>query len=377
MADRTRPIVVLLQTQAENAGAQEIARLLGHSLSAKGFDIFYAFFFSRTASFNSIANVHFAYPRRPVRISEAAKMVSAMYRYLRAVKPDAVITFQHFGNILGAPIARAAGVRCVLANLNTAKDLLPRWIVAMEWLMVASGIYSKVIANSASTAAEFGKLPAPFNRRLLRIDHGFEPKISDISKTDARAALRLPNDVVLLGSVGRLHREKNQAAIIALLPHNPTWHAAFAGQGELLTELRTMGHQLSCQDRLHFVGELPPEEIGVFLKALDVFVFASRAETFGLAAVEAAQSGVPVVCHDLDVMREVLEVDGEPCARFVDVNDHVAFAAAIREVLFANAGDVGSFGLAPLLREKYSLRRMVDGYVSALINAGIHNGSVL
>jgi glycosyltransferase involved in cell wall biosynthesis len=371
MADRTRPTIVLVQTQAENAGAQEIARLLGHSLSAKGFDIYYSFFFRRTASFKMIGNVHFAYHRKPARISEAAKMASALFRHLRAVKPDAVITFQHFGNILGAPIARAAGVRCVLANLNTARDQLPRWIVATEWVMAASGIYSTVIANSANTAAEFRRL-----RRLIRIDHGFEPRVSDKSKTDARAALQLPLDVVLLGSVGRLHRQKNHAAIIALLPHNPTWHAAIAGQGELLPELRAMGHQLGCQDRLHFVGELPPEEIGAFLKALDVFVFTSQAETFGLAAVEAAQSGVPVVCHDLDVMREVLEVNGEPCARFVDVNDHVAFAAAIREALPANAGGVESFVLAPLLREKYSLRRMVDGYVRALANAGIGNGTV-
>src|SRR2546430_9530746 len=60
-------------------------------------------------------------------------------------------------------------------------------------------------------------------------------------------------------------------------------------------------------------GELSPERVAHLLRALDVFVFPSLAETFGLAVVEAAQAGIPVVSNDLPVLRETLSLGGEPC----------------------------------------------------------------
>src|SRR5205085_1262808 len=87
--------------------------------------------------------------------------------------------------------------------------------------------------------------------------------------------------------------------------------------------------------RLHLAGELSPDAVGAFLSALDVFVFPTLAETFGLAVVEAAAAGVPVVANELPVLREVLAVDGEPCALFADANDTEAFAAAVARLLSA------------------------------------------
>src|SRR5207253_2741046 len=115
--------------------------------------------------------------------------------------------------------------------------------------------------------------------------------------------------VSLLGSVARLHPSKNLAAAIRLLPDRPTWHLALAGQGPARGELAALAAELGVRDRLHFAGELSPERVGVFLKGLDVFVFPSLAESFGLAAVEAAQAGVPVVANELPVLREVMAVD--------------------------------------------------------------------
>ena len=65
------------------------------------------------------------------------------------------------------------------------------------------------------------------------------------------------------------------------------------------------------------------------IAGLNVFVFPTVAETFGLAAVEAAQAGIPVVANDIPVLREVLTVDGEPCALFADASDVEDFAAKI------------------------------------------------
>lgn len=366
-----RPRIVLLQTQAENAGAQEIARILGHGLKARGFDVHFGFFFRRTAGYDKAPGVFFGADHRPTGPISVARMASRIRRRIRDLQPDAVLTFQHYGNIIGAPLARAAGARIVLANLNSTLKALPFWVGGADWLLSATGIYACAVANSAVTEAEFRGLPPPFGSKLVRIDHGFEPKLSALSKAAAREQLSLPRDAILLGNVGRLHPQKNQQALIALLPANPDWHVALAGQGRSLEALQVRARQLGCLDRVHFVGELPPEQVGAFLKALDVFVFTSLHETFGLAAVEAANNGIPVVSHDLEVMREVLSVDGSPCARFADANDLPALQAVVREVLGDRALAATLIERGGRLREKYALDTMVDAYAALLASNGV------
>jgi hypothetical protein len=48
--------VLLIQTQAENAGAQEISRLVGAGLTARGYDVHSLFFFRKTDSFDEPPN---------------------------------------------------------------------------------------------------------------------------------------------------------------------------------------------------------------------------------------------------------------------------------------------------------------------------------
>lgn len=76
--------------------------------------------------------------------------------------------------------------------------------------------------------------------------------------------------------------------------------------------------EFGLRGRLHLVGEVSPARIYEFLAAGDACAFSSLTETFGLAAVEAAIAGLPVVARDLDVLREVLTTrDGEAAPLFV------------------------------------------------------------
>jgi glycosyltransferase involved in cell wall biosynthesis len=92
-------------------------------------------------------------------------------------------------------------------------------------------------------------------------------------------------------------------------------------------------------------------------------------ETFGLAAVEAAQAGVPVVANDIAVLREVLRVNEEPCALFVDADDTEAFALAVDRLL--NDDDLRSTLIASSrgLERRYALKTMTDRYNDLLARA--------
>jgi L-malate glycosyltransferase len=169
--------------------------------------------------------------------------------------------------------------------------------------------------------------------------------------------------------VARLHPLKQLDAALRVLPDHPGWALALAGQGPDEARLRGLAAQLGVAEQVRFVGEISPDEVANFLACLDVFVFPSSAETFGLAAVEAAHAGVPVVANDLPVLREVLAYQGEPAAILVDASDTAAFAAAIARVLDDPALGARLRRAGDGLKTRYSVDAMVDEYVRLIEQA--------
>jgi glycosyltransferase involved in cell wall biosynthesis len=360
------PRIVLVQTQAENAGAQEISRLLAADFIARGFDVRQLFFFRRTASFDANPNVEFCAGERPRGPLAFLRFLLRLYVRMREIRPDVVVTFQHYGNVIAAPVARLAGAKRVIANQVSAGATMGRSVIAADKLLGRLGAYHRIVVNSDHTAEVFAAYPRRYRQRVLRIDHGFEDKTKSIGKAEARAQFGLPPDVPLLGCAARLHPLKQLDAAIAVLASIQDAHLALAGQGQDQSRLETLARDLGVGERVRFLGELAPEKIGIFLAALDCFVFPSGAETFGLAPVEAAQAGLPVVANNLPVLRDVLCVDGEPCAIFADALDPAAFAGAVKRalddpVLAARLGAVGR-----RLKQRYPLSAMTDAYAQLI-----------
>jgi len=87
---------------------------------------------------------------------------------------------------------------------------------------------------------------------------------------------------------------------------------------------------------LDAIGVLPPTGLGAWLARRPVFVSGASFEPFGLAVLEAAQAGCPLVLSDIPTFRELW--DG--AAMFVPCGDAQGFADAIAALL----ADEGAFG---------------------------------
>lgn len=352
-----------MQTQAENAGAQEVARQLAAGFEKRGWRTRQVFFFRRTESFDADGNVFFCAKERPSSPMGVLKMMGELYREFRRESPEVVVTLQHYGNLLAAPIARLTGAPIVIANQLSASELIPGAVGAIDKIMGSVGFYDHIVVNSERTEVTYRDYPAAYAKRLKRIDHGFFDKSAKISRADARRALGLPENVPLLGCAARLHHLKQLDLAIRVLAENADQHLALAGQGQESDNLQALAASLGVADRVHFVGELDTAQMGVFLAALDCFVFPSATETFGLAPVEAAQAGVPVVANDIEVLREVLAVGDAPAALFVDARDTKAFAAAARRVLDDPDLNAALTGVGKRLAERYPLDAMIEEYL--------------
>jgi L-malate glycosyltransferase len=378
LADSARKLrVLVIQTQAENAGAQEISRLVGAGLTARGFDVHNLFFFLQSASFEAPPNTSYCVQNRPGNPLALLGFLWRLARGIRKVQPDAVLTFQHYGNTIGGAVARLVSPAPVIANQVSARLTMNRVVRAVDVAMGSFGVFNCITVNSQDMYREYSRYPVGYRSRLKHVAHGFDQKSTKISRTAARQLYDLPADGIMLGCVARLHPLKQLDAAIRILADRPRWNLALAGQGPDEERLRQLATELGVADRVYFVGEIAPERVGTFLACLDVFVFPSRAETFGLAAVEAAHAGVPVVANDLPVLREVLSYQGAPAAVFVDASDTAMLAAAVSRVLADTALNDTLKQNVKGLRLRYSVDAMVDDYVRILQDAcGRPNSSV-
>lgn len=108
--------------------------------------------------------------------------------------------------------------------------------------------------------------------------------------------------------VGSLRRIKDPLLALKVLTHLPDMTLTFVGSGPLLRSLIRQSNRLGLASRVTFVGE--KDSVEEMLQSHDLFLSTSHFEGFGLAALEAQASGLPVVGPDVPGLREVV-VDGE------------------------------------------------------------------
>ncbi len=327
--------IIQVQTQAEAAGAQRISDMVGAGLQARGHDVRTVFMYRKTDVYDGDPNADFILRSTPRGPAGRARAAFGLIRYLIRERPDAVITYQYWGNLFGTIGGRLAGARHLIANQSGQPMTRGLLGIAsrLDRLIGAWGFYHHNIVNSAWTLAQFAAYPVAYRRRLRRIDHGVAGPDRRTNKAAARAAFGLPAGARLVVSTGRLTPEKNPHVLVRALGLLPDVHVAIAGTGPSRDDLAAIAKEAGVSDRLHLVGEVPPARIFEFLAAGDLFAFASRFETFGLSAAEAAISGLPVVASDLPVLHEVLKTsDGRPAALFAAGGSVTAFAEKIGTV---------------------------------------------
>ncbi len=135
-----------------------------------------------------------------------------------------------------------------------------------------------------------------------------------MSREVARAHLGLPQDVWVVGNVGRLHPDKDQATLIRgfaqALPGLPAGSLlAIMGSGKLEASLKVLAAELGVIDSVRFLGQVAGGRR--YFKAFDLFALSSDHEPFGMVLLEAMAAEVPVIGTDCGGGREVVQGIGE------------------------------------------------------------------
>lgn len=78
------------------------------------------------------------------------------------------------------------------------------------------------------------------------------------------------------------------------------------GGGPQESELKSHVRQLGIEEYVQFVGQVSHADVPEWLNRLDLYVAASRMESFGVAVLEASACGVPVIVSDAGGLPEVV-----------------------------------------------------------------------
>ena len=117
-------------------------------------------------------------------------------------------------------------------------------------------------------------------------------------RAEVRTKLGIEIEQILLGSVGRCEPEKNQIFLIDVLAEmlncGKDAKLLLIGEGSQRQDCIRRTAELKVSDRVIFLDN--QTNVEYWLSALDVFLFPSFYEGFGIAALEAQAANLPVIC---------------------------------------------------------------------------------
>lgn len=131
-----------------------------------------------------------------------------------------------------------------------------------------------------------------------------------LSKIEARQHLHLSDNAWIIGNVGRLHPDKDQATLLrAFAIAKPTLpkgsQLAIMGTGRLADQLKSLAKELGIAEHVLFLGQV--DQGYRYFRAFDLFALSSDREPFGMVLLEAMAADVPLICSDCGGGREVVK----------------------------------------------------------------------
>jgi glycosyltransferase involved in cell wall biosynthesis len=249
-------------------------------------------------------------------------------------------------NILRALFGLRAHIRSfrpdvVHAHVRTGVVLAFVWSKLMRFPLIAHlhnihenesmmmGLADRVIAVSDSVADTVIRQGIP-SRKVRIVLNGplGSPRIPSVAELPT-VSMKRPAIV----TVGGMYQRKGISDLInafnRMAEDVPDAHLYLVGDGPDRPIFESEAAASRFRDQIHFEGfQLNPQR---YMKNCDIFVLASRRESFGLVLLEARELGCAIVASDVDGMPEAL--DGGRAGILIPVGDVAVIADSLRHLL--------------------------------------------
>lgn len=234
------------------------------------------------------------------------------------------------GQWLGVPVTiTLRGTEARLAGDSVLRGLMLRALLRATQVFSVSGSLRQ---NALSIGVPEDKVQV--------VGNGVDAsKFQPVPQQQARRELGLPDQGLILVSVGGLCERKGFHRVIDCLPalkqSFPDLRYLVVGgasaEGDWTERLKQQVADLGLQETVVFLGSMPPDRLKQPLSAADVFVLSTRNEGWANVFLEAMACGLPVVTTNVGGNAEV--VCRPELGTIIPFDDSQALTQAIAEAL--------------------------------------------
>ena len=309
----------------------------------------------------------------------------SLWRLIRKERPFIVHTHSSKAGILGRWAAWLAGIPIVVhtPHGHVFWGYGNRFMTVIFTFMekLAAFITDKIIVLTEQEGEDHVRFGIASREKFLPIHSGVDVnKFLDmsVSKVEMKRSLGIPDDVFVVGTVGRLTAVKGQRYLIEaarkIVDIEP--HAVFVilGDGELLGELQEMASRLGIKENMRFLGWR--SDVAEVMSTFDIFALPSLNEGMGRVLAEAMAAGKPLVASNVGGIPDLVK-HGQN-GFLVGPGDADGLSGAIRKLLTDKEmrDEMGGRGRA--MAHDFSVEKMVEKidalYSSLLGEMAAHEG---
>ena len=156
-------------------------------------------------------------------------------------------------------------------------------------------------------------------------------------RKEKRRQLGIPENAVLMLSVGELNKNKNHEIIIRAIENLDVYYV-IAGKGDHDTYLQEVIDSLGLTERVKLLGYR--SDVPELCEAADIFAFPSFREGLSVSVMEAMASGLPVACSRIRGNTDLIDENGGVLFNPGSLSE---CKAAIETLLSSNLAEMGQY----------------------------------
>lgn len=272
--------------------------------------------------------------------------------------------------LTGLPVTSSVCGLDITYSNRLYQSVVPRALARLDMTMPISKATAEEVRARTGEQAPTTVIPLGINRLP-------EPSLAPIRQFQEMAAI--PPDQVVILTVGRLIKRKGVAwfvqHVLPALPKHVTH--VIIGEGPEMATIRAAASASGVSDRVRLLGRVPDDLLAAAYRGADIFVMPNipvpgDIEGFGLVALEAAASGLPVVASRLEGISEAVQHE---CNGFLVTPLSVGeYISTLESMIALPQGQLRALGasFADYTNRHYGWERTAERYhsvIAELINA--------
>jgi glycosyltransferase involved in cell wall biosynthesis len=286
---------------------------------------------------------------------------------------------------MGAESSMAAKA-CRMRNVPyvfTAHDLVSNQGSCMNYLKnfydrtdgaITLNLANRVIALTNENKKQY-KILGLDDDKIRVVPNGVDFEKFYNKRRSHKSSDKLPAKKQLVLFVGRLVRYKGAQyivmAILDIIGTYPNTEFVFIGEDQgYKEELIQLAKSFGVLDRCIFRGKVKDSELLYYYSIADVFLLPSIGEGFGLVALEAMASGVPVILANVGGLKHILsEIGGYPLDMTKDIPKQIS--NYIKEIFSNPNPEIEIEKEQKILKSSYSWERVAEMLEDIYLEASV------